>query len=45
MLVMTHGGRERTEPELRQILQQGGFELKSAIPTHSQACIIEAVRI
>lgn len=45
MLVFTEGGRERTEQELTQILQQGGFELKRIVPTHSPVCIIEAVRI
>jgi predicted O-methyltransferase YrrM len=41
MLVMT-GGRERSEPELRQLLSRTGFELKRVIPTQSHVSITEA---
>ena len=44
MLVMT-GGRERTEPEFRELLRAGGFELTRVVPTQSIVSIVEAVRI
>jgi spermidine synthase len=41
MLVMT-GGRERTEPEYRVLLQSAGLTLTRVIPTHTEMSIIEA---
>jgi len=41
MLVMT-GGRERTEPEYRAVLQSAGLKLTRVIPTHTVMSIIEA---
>jgi hypothetical protein len=43
MLVMTPGGRERTEQEFRELLQKAGLELGRIIPTESPVCVIEAV--
>ncbi len=42
MLVLTSGGRERTEPEFRQLLADAGFELRHVIPTQSPFSILEA---
>ncbi len=41
MLVMT-GGRERTEPEYRALLQSAGLTLTRIVPTHTEMSIIEA---
>jgi len=43
MLVMTPGGRERSERGFRSLLKQSGFELKAVIPTKSAFYILEAV--
>jgi hypothetical protein len=43
MLVMTQGGRERTEAEYRQLLERAGFRLQRVVPTSSPASVIEAV--
>jgi hypothetical protein len=43
MLVMT-GGRERTEPEYRTLLEAAGLKLTRVIPTQTEMSIIEAVR-
>ena len=43
MLVMTDGGRERSEVEYRALLRQAGFELERVIPTASITSLIEAV--
>ena len=42
MLVLTPGGRERTEREFRSLLGQAGFDLRAAIPTPSPFRILEA---
>ena len=44
MMVMTDGGRERTEPELRSLLGRGGFELERVVRTAGPVCILEARR-
>lgn len=41
MLVMTPGGKERTEEEFRQLLNEAGFELTRTIPTPSYLYILE----
>jgi hypothetical protein len=41
MLGVTHGGRERTEHEYRDLLQQAGFTLTSIIPTPTLVSVIE----
>jgi hypothetical protein len=43
MLVMT-GGRERTEPEYRALLQSAGLTLTRIVPTHTAMSVIEASR-
>ena len=43
MLVMT-GGRERTEPEYRALLQAAGLTLTRIVPTHTAMSVIEASR-
>ena len=42
MLVLTPGGRERTEAEFRRLLADAGFELRRVIPTQSPFSILEA---
>lgn len=42
MLVLTSGGRERTESEFRRLLADAGFELRRVIPTQSPFSILEA---
>jgi hypothetical protein len=42
MLVMTSGGRERTETELSSLLRDAGFRLQRALPTTSPLCVFEA---
>jgi hypothetical protein len=44
MLVMT-GGRERTEPEFRDLLRQTGFELKRVTRTDAPVSIVEAIPV
>jgi DNA-binding Lrp family transcriptional regulator len=44
MLVLTGGGRERTEAEFRQLYDQAGFDLTQVVSTKSQACVVEGVR-
>lgn len=45
MLVMTPGGRERTEAEYRELFQRAGFELTRIVPTASLMSVVEAVRV
>ena len=42
MLVMTTGGRERTEPEFRALLQRAGLGLVRVVPTESPMSVLEA---
>ncbi|MCP5419007.1 MAG: methyltransferase [Gammaproteobacteria bacterium] len=42
MLVLTSGGRERTEAEFQKLLAEAGFNLAKVIPTTSTVSIIEA---
>jgi SAM-dependent methyltransferase len=44
MLVVTEGGKERTEAEFRDLLAAAGLRLTKIIPTESPVCAIEAVR-
>jgi hypothetical protein len=44
MLVLTSGGRERTELEFRHLYDEAGFDLARIIPTKSLKCVIEGVR-
>jgi len=41
MLVMTPGGRERTESDFRRLLAESGFELQRVIPTQLPFSILE----
>lgn len=43
MLVLTHGGRERTASEYRALFQASGFELARVIPTPSPMSLLEGV--
>jgi SAM-dependent methyltransferase len=45
MLVMTPGGRERTEEEYRQLLASAGFRLQRVIPATSTSSLIEAEKL
>jgi orsellinic acid C2-O-methyltransferase len=42
MLVMTPGGRERTETELRALFAAAGFRPVRTVPTTSMLCVFEA---
>jgi hypothetical protein len=44
MLVLTHGGRERTKPEWRALLKAGGFSLERIVPTPAMVSILDASR-
>ena len=45
MLVLTPGGRERTEQEFRSLLWGAGFDLQKVIPTASPFRIFEAIPV
>jgi O-methyltransferase domain/Dimerisation domain len=45
MLVLTSGGRERTEAEFQKLLVEAGFRLAGVVPTKSTVSIIEAVPV
>jgi len=42
MLVMSPGGRERTESEFRKLLGEAGFKHLRTLPTASPSCVFEA---
>ncbi len=42
MLVLTRGGRERTEADFRDLLSRAGFAITRIVPTPSQLSLIEA---
>ena len=42
MMVML-GGRERTEPEYRSLLEAAGFELTAVTPTRTEMMVIEGM--
>jgi hypothetical protein len=44
MLVMTHGGRERTRTEWETLLHAGGFVLARVVDTQAGISVIEATR-
>lgn len=44
MLVMTVGGKERTEEEFRDLFASAGLRLNRIVPTERPICVIEAVR-
>ncbi|WP_051036030.1 methyltransferase [Stanieria cyanosphaera] len=45
MLVLTSGGKERTQAEFSQLLTAAGFEIKQIISTAADISVIEAVPI
>jgi hypothetical protein len=45
MLVLTPGGRERTEGAYRSLLREAGFTLQTVIPTASPFHILEAAPV
>ncbi|MBI1247282.1 methyltransferase [bacterium] len=44
VMLMIPGGKERTEEEFRQLLDQAGFQLTQVIPTDGGVSIVEAVK-
>lgn len=44
MLLMTPGGKERTEAQFRALFAAGGFELLRLIPTESEHVVLECVK-
>jgi len=45
MLVLNAGGRERTEPEFRDLFAKAGFELTRIVRTATPKSVIEGVRL
>jgi hypothetical protein len=45
MLVLTHGGRERTRAEYRTLFERGGFEHSQLIATPSPMSLLEGVPV
>ena len=45
MLLMTSGGRERTETEFRELFALAGFNLINIVSTQSPLNVIEGVKI
>lgn len=45
MLVITSGGRERTEAEYRALFEKAGFKLTRIVPTQDEISIIEGIRV
>ena len=43
MLVMTPGGRERTDQEFAKLLQTAGLRMTRVVPTESPVAIVESV--
>jgi O-methyltransferase domain len=43
MMLVGPGGRERTEPEYRALLEKAGFRLTKVVPTRSATSVVEAV--
>ena len=44
MLVLTAGGRERTETEFRELYGEAGFDLTRVVATKNPVHVIEGVR-
>jgi hypothetical protein len=45
MLMMTPGGRERSEAEYDKLLEEAGFKLTRVVPTISPISILEAAPV
>jgi len=43
-MLVTTGGRERTDMEFKDLFESSGFKLSRIIPTNDNVCIIEAIR-
>ncbi|UCE65840.1 MAG: methyltransferase [Candidatus Zixiibacteriota bacterium] len=43
-MLVTTGGRERTEAEYKEIFELAGFKLTRLIPTEENVCIIEGIK-
>ena len=44
MLVVSPGGRERTQAEYEQLFQAAGFKLTRIVPTASDVSVIEGIK-
>ena len=44
-MLVTTGGRERTEKEFKTLLKSSGFEQSRIIATKESICLIEGIRI
>lgn len=44
-MLLVPGGRERTEPEFRELFKRAGYEVRRVIPTQSSVSIVEGVAI
>jgi hypothetical protein len=44
MMMTNHGGKERTEPEYRELLAAAGFVMQRVIPTSTPWSVIEAIK-
>jgi len=44
MLVMTHGGKERTQEEYRELLSESGWTYTRVVPTTSPFSLVEGVK-
>jgi hypothetical protein len=44
-MLVTTGGRERTEAEFKTLFESSGFKLSRIIPTKDGVCIIEGIRL
>jgi hypothetical protein len=45
MLVITSGGRERTEDDFRKLYQAAGFDLTRIVPTQSPVSVVEGHKV
>ncbi len=44
-MLVTTGGRERTEAEFKNLFESSGFKLSRIIPTKDGVCVIEGIRL
>ncbi len=44
MLVMSPGGKERTEAEYRTLFEAAGFQLTRIVPTQNFVSVVEGVK-
>ena len=43
IMLTVPGGKKRTEPEYRELLEKAGFRLTRVVPTESAVSIVEAL--